>query len=60
MAQVQIMSLDREVEWTGDTDDLLQGNGELSETEVRWIENLEVGQEFQTGGQGQFIVRRIT
>jgi len=61
MKQVQVMTLDREIEWTGDVDDLLQSNGELSSVEVRWIEGMEIGQEFQTGpDESKFIIRRIT
>lgn len=61
MREVQVLSLDREVEWTGDADDLIAENGDLSEVERRWIESLEVGQEFRVGGSsGAFLVRRVT
>lgn len=43
-------------------DDLIQGNADLTETQLRWIENLEVGEEMRVPGgmEGGFFVRRLT
>lgn len=61
MRTVQVLTMEREIEWEGDSDDLLQSNADLSEVEVKWVGNLEVGQEFRAGGsEGPFFIRRLT
>lgn len=59
IAQVQVLNSEREVEWTGDLDELLQANGELTASDARWLETLEVGEEHQVGSGEPFSVRRI-